>query len=190
MRQKPTNPKSHKTHFAGVDLSLLRPGICTGSSVKDFRCSSPKMPDGKKFTHPILRYRAISNLVASFLKRETIIAMEDYAYGASGKTFAIAENGGIFKYRMICEYGIPHQNIYLVSTHHLKMFATGKGNATKDIILKEVFKRYGFDTSSNDEADAYILWRIAMALKWADPDVTKYQKGILDKIREYNGQSR
>lgn len=186
MRHRKPEPKSH---FAGIDLSLLRPGICTGSSIGDFRCSSVKMPDGKKFQHPTLRYKAISNLVMTFVKRESIVIMEDYAYGASGKTFAIAENGGILKYRMICEYGIPHENIHLVSTHHLKMFATGKGNSTKDIILKEVFRRYGFDTSSNDEADAYILWRIGLALHGKDPDVTKYQKDILKKIREYNGKN-
>ena len=37
----------------------------------------------------------------------------------------------------------------------------GKGNAAKELMLKEVFRRWGYDTSSNDQADAYALARIA-----------------------------
>ncbi len=39
----------------------------------------------------------------------------------------------------------------------IKKFITGKGNAKKELILKEVFRRYDFDTSDNNIADAFAI---------------------------------
>jgi len=39
----------------------------------------------------------------------------------------------------------------------IKKFVTGKGNAKKDTIIKEIYKRWGFDTDNNNTADAYAI---------------------------------
>jgi len=41
----------------------------------------------------------------------------------------------------------------------LKKFITGKGNSKKNTIVKEVFKRWGFDTDNDNTADAYGIAR-------------------------------
>lgn len=196
IRVRRFRPNNNKTVFVGIDMSLTRPGICIGTSSDNYSCISKKMPEGKKFPHPVFRYSHISDkIIASIidyskmknLKNGVVIVMEDYAYGASGHTFAIAENGGIFKYNLIMA-GFPiHTSLFLVSTGHLKMFVTGNGQSPKDIMIKEVYKKWGFDTSSNDEADAFSLWKIGMALNGRE-NTTIYQEGILKKIREYNGK--
>ncbi|GAG13860.1 unnamed protein product, partial [marine sediment metagenome] len=43
----------------------------------------------------------------------------------------------------------------------VKMWVTGKAKADKAVIMKAVLKKWGQDFETNDEADAYILARIA-----------------------------
>lgn len=42
----------------------------------------------------------------------------------------------------------------------IKKFTTGKGNAKKELMMKEVYKRWGFETDSHDVADAYAIARL------------------------------
>jgi len=43
-----------------------------------------------------------------------------------------------------------------------KKIILGKGNLAKDLILKEVYKQYGYDTSNNNLADAYCIARYSI----------------------------
>jgi len=55
-----------------------------------------------------------------------------------------------------------HYELVLVQPSQLKKYATGKGNASKALVLVEAVKRLGYVGSSDDEADA--LWLREMAL--------------------------
>jgi len=44
----------------------------------------------------------------------------------------------------------------------LKRFVTGKGQGKKELMLKEVYKKWGADFDDNNLADAYGLARIAL----------------------------
>jgi crossover junction endodeoxyribonuclease RuvC len=48
---------------------------------------------------------------------------------------------------------------------NLKKFVTGKGNCAKELIIKEVYKRWGFDTDNNNIADAYGLAMMGAAME-------------------------
>jgi crossover junction endodeoxyribonuclease RuvC len=63
----------------------------------------------------------------------------------------------------------------------LKKFATTKGNANKEKIAVEVYKRWGFEHDSNNVIDAYVLAQIARALN-GQVELTKFQKEALNKI--------
>ena len=68
----------------------------------------------------------------------------------------------------------------------LKQFATGKGNANKEIILQQVYKRWGVEFSDNNQADAYVLARIGEAyLNWkaANYILTEYQLGVIANLK-------
>lgn len=52
-----------------------------------------------------------------------------------------------------------------VTPGEVKKFVTGKANTKKELVLKEVYKRYGFDTDINDVADAYAIARYLRYLK-------------------------
>lgn len=47
--------------------------------------------------------------------------------------------------------------LYTMVPGVIKKFITGKGNAKKELILKEVYKKYKFDTTDNNIADAFAI---------------------------------
>jgi Holliday junction resolvasome RuvABC endonuclease subunit len=61
----------------------------------------------------------------------------------------------------------------------LKKFVSGKGTATKDLMLLNVYKRYGVELSDNNAADAYGLARIA-----AEYVIDDVEKGLLKKLQD------
>ncbi|KAA0547556.1 hypothetical protein FZW96_11960 [Bacillus sp. BGMRC 2118] len=56
------------------------------------------------------------------------------------------------------------------SPSQLKKFASGKGNMKKDELAVHIYKNYGFEHSSDNVRDAYVLARIAV-------DLFKVQQG-------------
>jgi len=55
----------------------------------------------------------------------------------------------------------PVKRVLSVNPTHLKIFACGARGAAKDEIRVEVLKRWGFEHSSNDAVDAYVLSMLA-----------------------------
>ena len=52
----------------------------------------------------------------------------------------------------------------LIATNTLKKFVTGKGNGPKSVIIKGVYKKWGYDVDNDNLADAYGLARLAAAV--------------------------
>jgi crossover junction endodeoxyribonuclease RuvC len=170
----------------GLDMSLacsgvavVRGGTVTLHTVK----SDPdkRLPDAVRFSNICDGIFKITELAA-----DDIVFIEQYAYGANGQITRIAELGGILRYRMFIERGLGYERLFEVSPSTLKKFITGKGNVPKAIVVKELFKRYGFDTNDDNEADACTLALIGKALTYEDiTKLPKYQieaaKAALDR---------
>jgi crossover junction endodeoxyribonuclease RuvC len=43
----------------------------------------------------------------------------------------------------------------------LKAYVTGKGNAPKELMIREVFKKWKYEADDNNDSDAYALARVA-----------------------------
>jgi crossover junction endodeoxyribonuclease RuvC len=71
--------------------------------------------------------------------------------------------------------------ITLVPPTVLKKFVTGTGLAKKEQMLLSIYKRWGVEFASNNEADAYALARMAMAHMGYE-GVTKGQQELLSKV--------
>jgi Holliday junction resolvasome RuvABC endonuclease subunit len=88
--------------------------------------------------------------------------IEDYAFGigTSGKLFTIGEIGGTVKLavdNLIRKSKSYHLiQILFIPPTVVKKMMTGKGNAKKSLIIKEVYKK-GFETDDEDIADAWAL---------------------------------
>jgi len=154
-----TNNQKPKT-IVGIDYSLNSPAVCVstngGTAFSDctfYYLTSKKKYIGqmleniigyehKEYNGPIERFKNLSDWVLHILdtlhkkQEDKIIFIEGYSYGSKGQAiFQIAENGGILKYRLQKRYKCK-----TIVPSVIKKFATGKGNADKEMMY-EVFKK-------------------------------------------------
>lgn len=64
----------------------------------------------------------------------------------------------------------------------LKKFAGVKGNAKKDELAVEIFKRWGFEHKSDNVRDAYVLAQLARAYL-GHMQMTKFQQEVMEVIK-------
>lgn len=147
----------------GIDLSLTSPSLClheggdfTFNACKFFYISGVKK---SVITDDVLngtlwpeyssdeeRYGIVSEWVIDTILKHNVdnVFIEGYAFNAVGRVFQIAENTGILKYK-IWRLGIP---CVTVPPTVIKKFATGKGNANKELINEFFVKETCTDLKS------------------------------------------
>ena len=149
--------------IAGIDYSLTCPAICVFASYKDNEkfsfnaCSVYFLTEVKRYTQTYRsnifgqsfidwetqeeRYESI----ADWAEEKTLpcdqIALEGYAYNATGRVFHIAENTGVLKYKL-WKAGKP---LEVIPPTTIKQFATGKGNASKEAMYRDFVLETGVD---------------------------------------------
>ncbi|HUV67023.1 MAG TPA: hypothetical protein VMW24_24260, partial [Sedimentisphaerales bacterium] len=67
-----------------------------------------------------------------------------------------------------------------------KKFVAGKGNADKDLMLKEVLKRFALDLDNHNVADAVGLLYIGLALIGNWQPTTDQQRAVVTAVRNSN----
>ena len=113
-----------------------------------------------------------------------LVLIEGYAFGAKGSSgISLGELGGVTRLALWDEK-IPYIE---VPPTQVKKFITGKGGAQKDIVLKEVFKRYGADFDDNNIADAFALAQLGRAItNTHEKDLVVAQKEVVaDVVKTY-----
>jgi len=115
----------------------------------------------------------------------SLIVIEGFSYGSKGRgVFDIAYLGWrireeLERYRT--EDDIPWLE---VSPSQVKQFATGKGNANKEIVLQQVYKRWGVELTDNNQADAYVLAQIGRAYLGEADDLTDFQQKVVRTLKK------
>ena len=143
-----------------LDLSLRETGYCVFNANAELVTSGvikTKHTGTNRLKH--IRHQ-VDEIINVYKIKYAVI--EDYAYAAKGRVFSIGELGGVIKV-LLWDYTIL---VMKVTPSELKKFVTGKGNAKKELMLLNVYKKFGFDTDNNNIADAYALRRFAF--KFAD----------------------
>lgn len=145
--------------FAGIDYSTTSPSICVKVNhcwdihfltdrdglKEEFWCNPFLFfgHDVPKMKGSVHKYSYISSWALDILRNYDVeaVLIEDYAYAATGRVFNIGENTGILKYRLIKN----DIKIYTVTPGEVKKFATGKGNANKELMLSNFITSTGVD---------------------------------------------
>lgn len=138
--------------IVGIDYSLTSPCICICDS-KDFefsKCNFYYLTDSKKLDVDVdnifgdlhkdykseeQRYHNITQWAMARIPYESKVYLEGYSMGSIGRVFNIAENAGLLKhylYKNNIDYTVVAPTV-------IKKFATGKGNANKQL-LQAVFE--------------------------------------------------
>jgi Holliday junction resolvasome RuvABC endonuclease subunit len=134
-----------------LDLSLTRTGWCDAFGVTGV-IDTAKLRGVERMDHIIRQ-------VQSLASGADLVVREGYSFGSQGRSvFDIGELGGAVRL-LLYRLGIP---LVEIPPSSLKKFATGKGNSNKDAMISAAIRRFGFGGSDNNEADAYILWCMAM----------------------------
>lgn len=142
----------------GIDLSYTSTGIAileypSRNLLHLFSITSK--PNGLHWIRLLQIYTALR---ATFSKAQPLlVCYEDYAYSTKWQREAMGELGAQLK-RALFDCGIPGFSIAPTS---LKKFILGSGRGEKQMILKEVYKNFGIDAKTDDEADAYVAARVA-----------------------------
>lgn len=156
----------------GLDLSLVATGfinLIDGKLEKKILIKSK--PSGPKPTDELKRLQGIlanitdevgiTNEIGKFPFID-MVAIEGLAYMAKNTTSLVQLAAlNYFVRERLYVFNIP---FVIVAPTTLKKFVTGKGNSPKDVIMLEIYKRYGVSIMDNNLADAYGLARIAEAL--------------------------
>jgi Holliday junction resolvasome RuvABC endonuclease subunit len=141
-----------KTQILALDLSLVRSGVCRPDGTTT--CIASKGLSGAA------RLSAIVDEVRGFCRDDDVelVVLEGYSFGSKGRAvFDIGELGGCVRL-LLHRLGVPFVD---VAPSSLKKYATGKGNCGKDEMIAAAIRRFGFEGSDNNEADAYLLWCMA-----------------------------
>ncbi len=182
--------------IGGIDYSLTCPSVCIYTGEKeDFsfeKCLIFFLSNTKKYedfqykniegSQQIQnwqtaeeRYDFISDWALDIFIHHNIeeIVLEDYSYGSKGKVFHIAENTGILKWKL----WNSELEYHVVPPTVIKKFATGKGNANKEMMYESFLEETNVNLNESleiksekignpvsDIVDSYYICKLALDL--------------------------
>ncbi len=177
--------------YVGIDQSMTGTGVCIFDELGNLL--GEKLISTKAGSMPMDEVHRIVSLFSETYKFVTEIAvgrkvcavMEDFAFSQAHQ---MAKLGGLgWHFRIMMSRTDWH--FAACGTNALKKFATGKGTCEKDQVMLGVYKRWTFESSDNNVADAYVLGRISL-VAYAKPipgimGVRKDDVEIASKITIY-----
>jgi crossover junction endodeoxyribonuclease RuvC len=136
-----------------LGVAVLSEGVVVHREVLHF----PVEVKGAKQSHPsrFVRYQKYTTAVEDLLTQWAVshVFIEGYGYANPFTLATLVELGALVR-QVLAESPARWQEVPPAT---LKKFLTGKGNAKKDQILLHVYKHFGIECASDDEADAIAL---------------------------------
>jgi Holliday junction resolvasome RuvABC endonuclease subunit len=141
----------------GVDPSLT----CTGLAGDGW--TDAIKPAAKLRGHQRLAF--ILDRLADFTRHADLVVIEGPAYGSQARERQQGqhERGGLW-WLITHSLWVRCTPLAVVPPNKLKQYATGKGVASKDDVIREVVRRFDWFTGDNNQADALAL--AAMGFDW------------------------
>lgn len=140
-------------HVLGLDMST-----CAGLAVVDSTTKKIVFAEEIQFKKQT-GFERVNSIIAHVIDRgreynAKCAIIEDYAISKFGGSAIVSiEIGTVLRF---C-YWQDDYPFLTVSPTSLKKFVTGKGNSNKDLMMLEVFKRWGYSSTTNNVADAVAL---------------------------------
>jgi crossover junction endodeoxyribonuclease RuvC len=149
--------------YIGIDPSFTDTaivGIIDGKMVFEEHIKSKPNPD--TFIRLIDFYEHCRNvyddIAANYYNTPTYLGIEEPMGLHAGNG---AKMGQVFACVIVAANPfIESKNVHIYKPSQIKKFATGKGNAKKDLILLSCYKKWGVSFTSHDTADAYAIARL------------------------------
>lgn len=97
------------------------------------------------------------------------VVLEGYGYANANSLVTLCEIGTVVRY-FLWQEDFAFED---VAPNKLKKFVTGSGCAGKDLVMMNIFKRWGYEAKTNNIADAYGLAAYGLAKHAVMPGITK-----------------
>ena len=194
--------KKNKKLFLGLDVSLTNSGVVALGDDGDIRWiqSVRSEPTGDTVRRRFDRYRRIARKLWATTDLAVgdvaAVAVENYSLNSKGRVVQLVENGTLARYIFLKRFRGP---IVEVAPVQLKKWllgkVTSKGKNIKNVMCREVFRKYKKLIDDDNQVDAYVLARIARAY-WihlrsrdgGEPVVLgKPQAEVLQKLLQKHG---
>lgn len=164
-------------NITALDLSLTATGYATmrdGEIIHE-TISPPKGMVGLE------RINWIYETLIKRLPYNGLIVFENFSF-ASNDAGSHERIGLAFLLRLcLWQNSIP---FLLVAPSQLKKFVTGKGNAEKSLVLREVYRRWGVVAANDNAADAVGLIQIGRCIVGEIEPETEPQREVLAALRK------
>jgi len=148
--------------FVGIDPSLNATGITiinNNFDIIDKKLISTKKKDENYDIEKRIIFitSTISNFLENHLKDLKLTLIEGISYGSTGDGAAQLAALNYYIRIFLYQKNIPYKEIPPTT---LKKFVTGVGNCKKNLMLKEVYKKWGVDFTDDNICDSYGLARL------------------------------
>lgn len=149
--------------YIGLDQSISGTGIVALDGSGDL--IDKHLVSGGEVREPMDKVNRIVSIFAQFYEwvnalkgdKEPCVVLEDFAYSQANQ---MALLGGLgYHIRIMLRQTGWHFAVCPTGT--LKKMVTGNGNSKKQIVIRDVYKRWGFETDDDNIADAFGLAKMA-----------------------------
>lgn len=162
----------------GLDLSLTATGLATLAPEGHLNLftfgTPPKMSVEARLTE-------MARQVAGRIVAPELVVIEGLAFGANDPS---AHERAALHYIVRCNLWSDETRVLVVPPATLKKFITGKGSAKKEMVILEVFKRWGVTARDNNEADAAGLAYLGLAFLGRLEQMTVPMREVVSKLKE------
>jgi len=165
-----------------IDPSISCTGIAFGTTAADVQVvSCASKPSGDSVPQRLARFERLVADIERYLEEHDteLILIEGYAFGSkNSQQHKLAEFGGLLRWHLLDHC----PRILEVPPACLKQFATGKGNAKKDMVMAHVADRWDRLFENSDQADAYVLFRLGLVIEGREKAGNQIQRDVVRKV--------
>jgi Holliday junction resolvasome, endonuclease subunit len=166
----------------------------------DAEIKLPPLPATASVTERMKRCSYLQMEIGGLLEKYNprIVCIEAYSYGSKGAAVTTMVEFGMAARMAVTEWAedapkfydptvVKTPRLYEVAPSTLKKFVLGKGVGKKEQVMMQVFKRWGYESETNNIADAYVLAKIAAACTGVGPmALDKPQNEVLKTVKAKN----
>lgn len=155
---------------AGVDLSLRSTGVAVADRPGDDPWTDPWKVDvnvvAPKTIRGLQRLRWVTAEILELVHHADVVVIEGPAYNATPGQQGHHERAGLW-WRVVDHLDALGHHVLVASPATLKMYATGKGKASKALVSAEVARRFPMvdvaQLATDDASDAVVLAALGAA---------------------------
>jgi crossover junction endodeoxyribonuclease RuvC len=178
--------------FLGLDLSLRATGCVSvdreGKVVINALIKTKATEGNTEEIERLLKIRDACTMAVTW--GTSLVAIEGPSFMSGPMATALTQLSGL-SYLVRAELYKSKFQFIIVAPTTLKKFATGKGNCDKNVVMLEVYKRWGESFTDDNLCDAYVLAQIARMMCGHSKPENKAQEEVMKTLKpQYNGPTK